>query len=219
MTQGTNGPSGPQDEIDALLRDTLRDDLPAEVEARLERRIQRFVASRAEAERRPAPRFPAFVTVPSQRVIAIAAGLLLACGFGLQASSGPDGLVESLSDVSETVTLARVVREATSETCAGLEDPALASPAALADRIYRRWVLRRSRSGPDGSVAYEFLDRNESRVYMLVSPGPSQPPREIRRRRSVETPPGEDARPPEVAACTWEVSPPGTPEIVLMMGR
>lgn len=219
MTETRNGPSGPQDEIDVLLRDTLRDDLPTEVEARLERRIQRFVASRAETRRRPGLTFLGFVWAPSQRVVAVAASLLLVSGFGLQASSGPDGLVESLSDVSTAVTLARVVRGATSMSCVGLEDDALASPAALADRIYRRWVLLRSRSRPDGTVVYEFLARNESAVYELVSRDLSRPPREIRKRSLADAARGEDARPGEVAMCSWEVPPAGTPGIVFMLGR
>ena len=219
MIEKKNASPDSQDEIDALLRDTLRDDLPAEVEARLERRVQRFVASRAEARRRPGPGWLAPAWAPSQRMVAVAASLLLACGFGLQARSGPDGLVESLSDVSAAVTLARVVRGATSVTCTGFEDAALASPAALADRIYRRWVLMRWLARPDGTVMFEFLAEDERAVYELVSSDLSQPPREIRKRPVADAARREDIRQGSRATCAWEVPPEGTPGIAFMLGR
>lgn len=202
-------PSRPQDEVDLLLQETLPDDLPAELEARLERRIQRFVASRAEAGRRRGAGFLELPWASTQRGLAIAASLLLACGFGLQASTGPDGIVESLSDVSMTVALAREIRAATSMLCAGLDDAALASPSALADRLYRRWVLLSSAPQPDGTVVYEFRAQDEPARYRFVSDGPLRPPREIRK----------DSLAGYVATCAWEAPPAGTPGLVLMLSR
>jgi hypothetical protein len=209
VSQKTGVPSEPRDEVDLLLQETLRDDLPAEVEARLERGIERFVATRAKAARLGGEGFLGLAWAWTPRAMAVTASLLLACGFGLQASTSPDGVFESLSDVSVTTALAREIRGATSMKCEGLEDAALASPAALADRLYRQWVLLGSAPRPGGTVLYEFRAQDEPARYQLVSEGPLRPPREIRK----------DSRAGYVATCTWEVRPAGTPGIVLMLTR
>lgn len=209
MSQKTDVPSEPRDEVDLLLQETLRDDLPAEVEARLERGIERFVATRATAARLGGAGFLGLAWARTPRAMAVTASLLLACGLGLQASTGPDGIVESLSGVSTAVALEREIRAATSMRCEGLDDSALASPGALADRLYRRWVLLRFASRPDGTVLYEFQAQDEPARYELVSDGPLRPPREIRK----------DSRAGYVATCTWEARPAGTPGIVLMLNR
>lgn len=219
MIDTNDQPSKGRDDVDELLRETFRDDLPAEAEARLERRIQRFLASRAEARRRPGLGFVGAVWAPGQRVLAVAASLLLACGLGLQASAGPDRIVEPLSDVSATMTLVRAIRGATAMRCTGLEDAGLASPAALADRIYRRWVPLRTRTRPDGAVVHEFRARDEPLRYQLVSDDVARPPREIRRRPLNDAAPGGGTGRASVATCTWEAPPAGTPGIVLMLGR
>jgi len=216
VTEMSEHRSDPRGDIDRLLRDTLRDDLPPEVQARLERRVQRFVESRNGRRRRP--NALRFVQAPSQSMVALAAGLLLACGLGLQARSGPDGLAESLSDVSALATLVRAVRGATFMSCVGFEDAALASPAALADHLYRRWVLQRSRSNPDGAVDYEFLARDELAVYDVISRDLS-PPREIRKRPLATAAQSPEARPGEVALCRWEAPPTAMPGLVFLLGR
>jgi hypothetical protein len=219
VTHPPNGTPDAKDEIDALLRETLRDDLPAEVEARLERRVERFMASRADFRRRSGPGLLTSVLwAPSRRLVAAAASLLLACGFGLQARTGADGMAESLSGVSAAVSLSRTIRAASSMTCTGL-DAELASPAALADRIYRRWVLVRSRAHPDGTVVDEFRARDEPALYQLVSTDASQPPSEIRKIPLADAARNEGTRWGYVATCTWEVPPAGTPGIVFMLGR
>jgi len=218
VTETSNRPVDPRNDVDVLLRDTLRDDLSPAVEARLEGRIQRFVASRKDVPRRDGVTLPGFVRAPSPGVVAVAAGLLLAAGLGLQARAGPDGVAKSLSEVSAAAALARSVREATSMNCTGFEEGALASPAALADRVYRRWVLRGSRSRPDGAVVYEFLARDEPAVYELVSRDLS-PPSEIRKRPLAPGSQPDVAQPDEVAVCSWEVPPAATPGLVFMLGR
>ena len=219
MTHPPNGTPDPKDEIEVLLRETLRDDLPAEVEARLERRVQKFMASRADFRRRSGPGLlTSILWAPSRRLVAAAASLLLACGFGLQARTGADGVAESLSDVSATVSLSRAIRAASSMTCKGL-DAELASPAALADRIYRRWVLVRSRAHADGTVVHEFRAQDERALYQLVSTDTSRPPSEIRKIPLANATRNEGTRRGYVATCTWEVPPAGTPGIVFMMGR
>jgi len=219
VTHPPNAAPDAKDEIEALLRETLRDDLPAEVEARLERRIEKFMASRTDLRRRPGLGLLASVPwVPSRRLVAVAASLLLACGFGLQARTEADGVAESLSDVSATVSLSRAIRAASSMTCTGL-DAELASPAALADRIYRRWILVRSRAYPDGTVVDEFRAPDERALYQLVSTDASWLPREIRKIPLANAARNKGTRRAYVATCTWEVPPAGTPGIVFMLGR
>jgi len=228
VTTSQPGPD-PSDEIDVLLRKALRDDLPPAVEARMERRLQRFLVAHAEPRHgvlarlerlRLRARIPrAGAWVPGRLASALASALLLASGFALNAALGPGVFAQSLSQVNASVSLSSAIAMASSMSCTGMTDGELVSASALADRIYRKWVLIRSVHDAAGATVLVFRAPDEPALYELVTDAGSLLPREIRKRVPADATHGERASRGYSSRCAWKVEPAARSGVLAVTAR
>jgi hypothetical protein len=199
--------------VDALLRTTLPDDLPPDVEARLNDQVERFLAERRRSIRDPIADVTDWLASAlalvgdglAARTLRVAASAaLVLCGIALHAAGRPGAFAASVDRVKEPVAVWRAIDRATVMRCGGAAAADLGSPAELAERVYRRWVLVASTIDATGTTAVlTFGSPGDGAQYTLVADRRSMLPRRI-----VKTlPPGSkvtDRGGAYAAGCTWE---------------
>ena len=202
MTPIDRTPGSPPD-VDTLLRVTLPDDLPPDLEARLENRVERFLADRRRGTARTS-------RLLSLRVLTVAASaVLVVCGVALDAVGRPGVVAASMLRVNEAVTLWDTVRRAASMKCTGVAGDDFRSPADLADRVYRDWVLVDSAVVPaEAATVLTLQSPGERAQYeLVVDPGTKLPRRIVKTWLSGARPPHRPAKGYD-ASCTWEMPAP-----------
>jgi hypothetical protein len=177
-------------DLDALLKNALADDLPGEVERRLQRCLDSFLEARAGSRDAFLPPW----------ALAFCSAFMIVAGVLLQVAGARSVFADSLLRLHSSLALSRAVAGSGSPTCALTPDgPAeeLRSPAALADRVYRDWVLLRQEPTPEGDALVFFFRSGDGRAgYELKADRVSLRPRSLRRR----TASGFDAR------CAWDAA-------------
>jgi hypothetical protein len=214
MTMTERTPGSPPD-VDTLLRTTLPDDLPPDLEARLHNRIERFLLDRRSRAGRSLAAVPRFAFLSARadawrtvRVLHVAASAaLVVCGIALNAVGGPGLFAASMLRMNESVTLWETVRRASSMRCTGVAQDDFGSPADLADRVYRRWVLVSSAFAPtEAAMVLTFESPGERAQYELVVDPRSKLPRRVVKTWLSGATPRDDLAKGYDATCTWEMS-------------
>jgi hypothetical protein len=180
-------------EVDGLLKEALTDDLPAHVERRLERRLSSFLESR----RRPKGAFLPSPAAFRRLALALISILMVVGGVLLHVVGGRSVFADSLLRLNASVSLSRAVGARTSMACWAGEEAVgeLRSPAALAERIYRDWVLLRQELSPQGDVLVLVFRSGDGRaVYEVRANRASLLPEVIRRRAAFGY----------TASCVWD---------------
>jgi len=213
MTMTERTPGSPPD-VDTLLRTTLPDDLPPDAEARLNEQVEQFLLDRRSNAGRYLAAVRRFVSASAwadawrtARVLRVAASAaLVVCGMALQTVGRPGAFAASLLRVNESVTLWETVSRASSMRCTGGVQNDFASPADLADRVYRHWVLVDSAFVPsEPATVLTFQSLGERAQYKLVvDPSSRLPRRIVKTWLSGATPRNHLAKGYD-AACTWEM--------------
>lgn len=213
MTMTERTPGSPPD-VDTLLRTTLLDDLPPEVETRLRNRIERFLVDRRSGARNGLAAVPWFASASAWadawrtvRVLRVAASAaLVVCGIALHTVGRPGMFAASMLRMNESVTLWETVRRASSMKCAGVAQDEFASPADLANKVYRHWVLVDSAFAPtEAATVLTFESPGERAQYKLVVDPSSKLPRRIVKTWLSGATPRDHLAKGYDASCTWEM--------------
>jgi len=213
MTMAKRTPGSPPD-VDTLLRTTLPDDLPPDIEARLDKQVEQFLLDRRSKAGRYLAEVRRFVSASAWadawrtvRVFRVAASAaLVVCGMALQTVGRPGAFAASMLRVNESVTLWETVRRASSMRCTGAAQSDFASPADLADRVYRRWVLVDSAFAPsEAATMLTFQSPGEHAQYELVVDPSSKLPRRIVKTWLPGATASHHLAEAYDAACTWEM--------------
>jgi len=213
MTMTKRTPGSPPD-VDMLLRTTLPDDLPPDVEARLDKQVEQFLLDRRSKAGRHLPAVRRLVSASAWaeawrtvRVLRVAASAaLVVCGIAFHTAGGSGVFAASMLRMNESVTLWETVRRASSMRCTGAAQNDFASPADLADRVYRHWVLVDSAFAPsEAATMLTFRSPGEHAQYELVVDPSSKLPRRIVKTWLPGATPSHHPVEGYDATCTWEM--------------